>query len=239
MNLVGTITRDEAKVLISKETGRTIVGDGEIIMLHSADLNAIKAADALVHDIYFGEFQHGTSNSLAVSVNKETYNPTEGADVVTHATDIFNPPCQSKNTMWNILSTITGAETEGGLMFYGYKFTLKTAWDLMTLGSFANGAGWAIADDINVHSSGTTEAAYGFEFAAKKYRLTVDFSGITTGSCLVRTDNVVIETVTSDGVQVFEFDGDETDTTIFFIPTTDFDGGYDTATIKLEEFNKY
>lgn len=237
MNLVGIITRDEAKLLISKELGRTIVGDGEIVLLHSDDLAAIKAGDPDIHAMYFGHFQHGSSNAISVANSKESYIESLGGDLTTHATEVFSPPAVSKNVMWNVLTSVD--TTDGIIMFYGYKFTLKTAWDVKTLGSFANGAGWAIADDINVHSSGTTEANYGFAFAAKYYRLTIDFTGVTTGSCSIETDAVTIGSITADGVQVFEFTADGADTNLFLIPTTDFDGGYNTATIKLEEFNKY
>lgn len=236
MNLVGIITRDEAKLLISKETGRTVVGDGEIIQLYDLDLSDIKGApDPDV--MYFGDFLYGDTSSLTLEILKESYIKTAAENKATINYAPFNPPAQYKNIMWN--NPQSAGSTAGITIFSGYKFTLKKTWDVQELGSFANGAGWAIASGINVHSTGTTEATYGLTSGAKKFRLTIDWSGITAGSCSIETSAVVIGTVTADGIQVFEWDGDETDTSIFLIPTTDFDGGYDTTTIKLEALNKH
>lgn len=237
MNLVGIITRDEAKLLISKETGRTVVGDGEIIILHDDELADIP--NNLDPDvIYFGNFQSQDLNRLRLGILKETYIETAGTDVI--MIDQSNPvsvPYEMRRVMWNYPADLTS--TIGNVQFDGYKFTLKKTWDVQALGSFANGAGWAIASGINVHSTGTTEATYGLTSGAKKFRLTTDFSGITAGSLSIETTAVVIGTVTADGIQVFEWDGDETDTSIFLIPKDDFDGGYDTTTLKLEALNKH
>lgn len=237
MNLIGITTRDEARFLIAKELGRKIEDDGDRVILHTTDLSEIKASPS--DDVmYAGVFDLNTFDALKAGIMKSSYMEDLAGDKVTIDNTPTAPPQRTGMLLFNYLDVVA-LGSDGLCQFSGYKFTLKKQWDLATLGSLTNGTGWSIVDGINVHSSGTTEAAYGYTFEAKKYRLTIIVSGVTDGSLLVKTDAVTIDTISADGTYVLEWDGDDTDTSIYLVPSTDFDGGYDTATIKLEVLNKY
>lgn len=230
------ITKQDALALVQNETNMSFPTN-EIVYLTNEALTEFKNTGNINPvSVYFGtlviqsfdvnnsvvDFQNLT-NKLGAEQSLYIF-PNVGLSPVKN---VFN------NVLFDYIQEYSGFSCH----FYGWRFTRGLGW-VEQSPTVTPGAGWSLADGVYTHTSGTTEQIYlGPWTVSSKIRVTVTFTGITAGSLDLQMDvSGVFGTISADGTYSFEVETDSSDGALFFVPTNDFDGSYDTTTLKIEKY---
>lgn len=222
--------------LIQRENGITIES-WEVCYLLNDELAAMASApldrgvfyygDVVIQgiDTFFGFVSFQNSAALAGDVNTLYTNNISGS---TTPQNIF------RNVLWNQVANWSDVHGH----FYGIKFNRARGW-VEQVANLTPGAGWTNAGTSYTHVSGTTEQIYlGAWTVSSTLRVTITFSGITTGNVRLQMDNSgTFATITANGTYTFEVTTNGSDGALFIVPSNTFNGTYDNATFIVEKLD--
>lgn len=222
--------------IIQRENGITIES-WEVCYLLNDELAALAGApldrgvfyygDVVIQGIdpFLGFVSFQNSAALAGDVNTLYTNNLSGS---TTPQNIF------RNVPWNQVANWSDVHGH----FYGIKFNRARGW-VEQVANLTPGAGWTNAGTSYTHVSGTTEQIYlGAWTVSSTLRVTITFSGITTGNVRLQMDNSgTFATITANGTYTFEVTTNGSDGALFIVPSNTFNGTYDNATFIVEKLD--
>lgn len=222
--------------IIQRENGITIES-WEVCYLLNDELAALAGApldrgvfyygDVVIQGIdpFLGFVSFQNSAALAGDVNTLYTNNISGS---TTPQNIF------RNVLWNQVANWSDVHGH----FYGIKFNRARGW-VEQVANLTPGAGWTNAGTSYTHVSGTTEQIYlGAWTVSSTLRVTITFSGITTGNVRLQMDNSgTFATITANGTYTFEVTINGSDGALFIVPSNTFNGTYDNATFIVEKLD--
>ena len=222
--------------IIQRENGITIES-WEVCYLLNDELAALAVApldrgvfyygDVVIQGIdpFLGFVSFQNSAALAGDVNTLYTNNLSGS---TTPQNIF------RNVLWNQVANWSDVHGH----FYGIKFNRARGW-VEQVANLTPGAGWTNAGTSYTHVSGTTEQIYlGAWTVSSTLRVTITFSGITTGNVRLQMDNSgTFATITANGTYTFEVTTNGSDGALFIVPSNTFNGTYDNATFIVEKLD--
>lgn len=147
-------------------------------------------------------------------------------------------PVNNGNLHHNIIVDAISTLSDCHTTFWGYLFERQKRW-IAQSPIITPGAGWTNAGTSYTHVSGTTEQIYlGAWTVSSTLRVTITFSGITTGNVRLQMDNSgTFATITANGTYTFEVTTNGSDGALFIVPSNTFNGTYDNATFIVEKLD--
>ena len=227
----------EVARIVGAELGVTIDPDFEPVLLFSNNISDLEGQPPLKNYWYFGDFVIAGYDQFLSSASIQNTGTLAG---YVDTLNINAPGGLSTNknvfrgVLWNQVASwqnITGH-------FYGYKLNRARGW-VEQVANLTPGAGWTNAGTSYTHVSGTTEQIYlGAWTVSSTLRVTITFSGITTGNVRLQMDNSgTFATITANGTYTFEVTTNGSDGALFIVPSNTFNGTYDNATFIVEKLD--
>lgn len=223
--------------ILSAENSITIQEDIEPVLLFNTDISALEGQPPLDNYWYFGDFVVCGYDEFLSNVLVQNTTTLLGDVNTLYLNGVGGTTSKQsvyRGVLWNQVASWQGISG----YFYGYKLNRARRWVAQTP-NYSLSSGWSVADGIYSHSSGTTELAINGAWISGNptLRLRITFTGITSGSLNVELDNSgLISTIDANGTYQFSFYPDGLDSALYFIPTTDFNGYFDSATLTIEKY---
>ena len=227
----------EVASIVSTELGVTIDPDFEPVLLFSTDISDLAGHPPFENYWYFGDFVIAGYDQFLSSASIQNTGMLAG-DLDTLSINAPGDLKTNKNVFRGVLWNQVGSWQNITGYFYGYKLNRARGWVAQTP-NYSLSSGWSVASGIYSHSSGTTELAISGAWLSGNptLRLKITFNGITSGSLNIELDNSgLISTIDANGTYQFSFSPDGLDSALYFIPTNDFNGSFDSAILTIEKY---
>lgn len=227
----------EVARIVGAELGVTIDPDFEPVLLFSTDISDLEWQPPVENYWYFGDFVIAGYDQFLSSASIQNTGMLAG-DLDTLSINAPGDLKTNKNVFRGVLWNQVGSWQNITGYFYGYKLNRARGWVAQTP-NYSLSSGWSVASGIYSHSSGTTELAISGAWLSGNptLRLKITFNGITSGSLNIELDNSgLISTIDANGTYQFSFSPDGLDSALYFIPTNDFNGSFDSAILTIEKY---
>ena len=220
--------------IIQRENGATIES-WEVCYLLNDELAALAGAPLDRGVFYYGDVVLQGMEPLMGFVSLKNAGTLSGDNDTLYTNNnsgSTTPQNIFRNVLWNQVTNWSDVLGH----FYGIKFNRARGW-VEQVANLTPGAGWTNAGTSYKHVSGTTEQIYlGAWTVSSTLRVTITFSGITTGNVRLQMDNSgTFATITANGTYTFEVTTNGSDGALFIVPSNTFNGTYDNATFKVEK----
>ena len=222
--------------IIQRENGITIES-WEVCYLLNDELAALAGAPLDRGVFYYGDVVLQGMEPFKGFVSLQNAGTLSGDNdtlYTNNSIESITPKNIFRNVLWN--SVANWLDVHGH--FYGIKFNRARGW-VEQVANLTPGAGWTNAGTSYTHVSGTTEQIYlGAWTVSSTLRVTITFTGITTGSVALQMDNSgTFATITANGTYTFEVTTNGSDGALFIVPSNTFNGTYDNATFIVEKLD--
>lgn len=222
--------------IIQRENGATIES-WEVCYLLNDELAAMAGAPLDRGVFYYGDVVLQGMEPFIGFVSLQNAGTLSGDNDTLYTNNSIGsitPKNIFRNVLWN--SVANWSDVHGH--FYGIKFNRARGW-VEQVANLTPGAGWTNAGTSYTHVSGTTEQIYlGAWTVSSTLRVTITFTGITTGSVALQMDNSgTFATITANGTYTFEVTTNGSDGALFIVPSNTFNGTYDNATFIVEKLD--
>lgn len=222
--------------IIQRENGATIES-WEVCYLLNDELAAMAGAPLDRGVFYYGDVVLQGMEPFKGFVSLQNAGTLSGDNDTLYTNNISGsttPQNIFRNVLWNQVANWSDVHGH----FYGIKFNRARGW-VEQVANLTPGAGWTNAGTSYKHVSGTTEQIYlGAWTVSSTLRVTITFSGITTGNVRLQMDNSgTFATITANGTYTFEVTTNGSDGALFIVPSNTFNGTYDNATFIVEKLD--
>ena len=222
--------------IIQRENGATIESL-EVCYLLNDELAAMAGAPLDRGVFYYGDVVLQGMEPFKGFVSLQNAGTLSGDNDTLYTNNISGsttPQNIFRNVLWNQVANWSDVHGH----FYGIKFNRARGW-VEQVANLTPGAGWTNAGTSYKHVSGTTEQIYlGAWTVSSTLRVTITFSGITTGNVRLQMDNSgTFATITANGTYTFEVTTNGSDGALFIVPSNTFNGTYDNATFIVEKLD--